>query len=166
MHAGPVSSILDRVLLMAQAINTTALRLFAPTADDYGTWSRWLSFWQDPRWRRTMIERLELAPGARILDVAAGTGEATRLLQQQGLHVISLPGMSRWNGERDDRFPDSNGEAVTSCLQTCGWTGRNEANGHPHRFFLFKPKTAGRNRVFCDRTKHLNSPGLWPGSTS
>ncbi|MDW7774520.1 MAG: class I SAM-dependent methyltransferase [Desulfobulbaceae bacterium] len=75
---------------MVSAINNTAIRLFAPIADDYGIWSRFLSFGQDPRWRRTMISRLGLAPKSRILDVAAGTGEVTRLLQQQGHEVVSL----------------------------------------------------------------------------
>ena len=75
---------------MLPAINKTALRLFSPIAGDYGLWSRVLSFWQDPRWRRTMIARLDLPPNSRILDVAAGTGEVTRLLRQQGHAVVSL----------------------------------------------------------------------------
>lgn len=75
---------------MITASNLTALRLFAPVAGDYGLWSRLLSFWQDPRWRRAMIARLDLCSGSRILDVAAGTGEVTRLLQRRGHAVVSL----------------------------------------------------------------------------
>jgi demethylmenaquinone methyltransferase/2-methoxy-6-polyprenyl-1,4-benzoquinol methylase len=70
--------------------NKTARRLFAPLAGDYGTWSRILSFGQDPRWRRMMLKKLGLHHGARVLDVAAGTGEVTRLLQQMGITVFSL----------------------------------------------------------------------------
>jgi len=37
-----------------------------------------------------MIRGLRLPPNSRILDVAAGTGEVTRLLQRHGHRVISL----------------------------------------------------------------------------
>lgn len=37
-----------------------------------------------------MIRGLRLSPNSRILDVAAGTGEVTRLLQRHGHQVISL----------------------------------------------------------------------------
>jgi demethylmenaquinone methyltransferase/2-methoxy-6-polyprenyl-1,4-benzoquinol methylase len=70
--------------------NRFAIDLFAPIADDYELWSRALSFWQDPYWRRTMVKGLGLPPGARVLDVAAGTGEVTRLLEAEGYQVVSL----------------------------------------------------------------------------
>lgn len=75
---------------MISSENKTARQLFASIAADYGTWSRILSFGQDPRWRRTMVQSLGLEPGTRVLDVAAGTGEVTRLLRQQGCEVFSL----------------------------------------------------------------------------
>ncbi len=75
---------------MTSPINQNALNLFAPIAHDYGVWSRILSFGQDPRWRNAMVRQLALPAGSRILDVAAGTGEVTRLLQQQEYTVISL----------------------------------------------------------------------------
>jgi demethylmenaquinone methyltransferase/2-methoxy-6-polyprenyl-1,4-benzoquinol methylase len=75
---------------MTSPLNKTALNLFAPIAHDYGVWSRVLSFGQDPRWRNAMVRQLALPTDARILDVAAGTGEVTRLLQQRGYKVISL----------------------------------------------------------------------------
>jgi len=75
---------------MTSSINQTALNLFAPIAHDYGVWSRVLSFGQDSRWRKGMVRQLALPAGAKILDVAAGTGEVTRLLQQRGYTVISL----------------------------------------------------------------------------
>lgn len=67
-----------------------ALELFAPIARDYQLWSRVLGFGQDPRWRKMMVRDLDLRPGARILDVAAGTGEVTRLLTSRDLEVYSL----------------------------------------------------------------------------
>lgn len=37
-----------------------------------------------------MVDRLDLPGGARVLDVAAGTGSITRLLEASGASVISL----------------------------------------------------------------------------
>jgi demethylmenaquinone methyltransferase / 2-methoxy-6-polyprenyl-1,4-benzoquinol methylase len=67
-----------------------ARELFAPIASDYERWARVLSMGQDRRWRRAMVEGLDLPPGSRVLDVAAGTGSITRLLQTSGFEVISL----------------------------------------------------------------------------
>lgn len=67
-----------------------ARRLFAPIATDYERWATWLSMGQDPRWRRTMVDGLALAPGSQVLDVAAGTGSITRLLRATGADVTSL----------------------------------------------------------------------------
>lgn len=67
-----------------------ALDLFAPIADRYERWARILSLGQDPRWRRSMVAGLGIEPGALALDVAAGTGSITRLLQASGASVVSL----------------------------------------------------------------------------
>ncbi|HZD23075.1 MAG TPA: class I SAM-dependent methyltransferase [Acidimicrobiia bacterium] len=67
-----------------------ARELFAPIASDYERWARVLSMGQDGRWRHTMVDGLDLTPGSRVLDVAAGTGSITRLLQERGFEVVSL----------------------------------------------------------------------------
>ena len=72
------------------AIELTARRLFAPIAPTYERWSGLLSLGQDPRWRAEMVAHLELPPRALVLDVAAGTGLITRLLQARGHAVVSL----------------------------------------------------------------------------
>lgn len=69
---------------------TRVHRLFAPIAPNYDRWSAVLSLGQDPRWRSEMVDRLDLPPGARVLDVAAGTGLITRLLEQRGHEVVAL----------------------------------------------------------------------------
>lgn len=66
------------------------LALFAPLAHDYERWAAVLSLGQDPRWRRKMVARLDVDAGARVLDVAAGTGAITRLVQARGCDVIAL----------------------------------------------------------------------------
>ena len=72
------------------SLSDTARRLFAPIAPNYDCWSALLSLGQDPRWRGELVERLGLPAGARVLDVAAGTGLITRLLEARGHEVIAL----------------------------------------------------------------------------
>lgn len=67
-----------------------ARELFAPIAASYEHWARILSLGQDGRWRRTMVDGLGLPPGARVLDIAAGTGSITRLLVERGHAVVSV----------------------------------------------------------------------------
>lgn len=45
---------------------------------------------QDGRWRGHMVEAIVPRPGDDALDIAAGTGSITRLLQQEGAAVTSL----------------------------------------------------------------------------
>ncbi len=67
-----------------------ARKLFAPIAPTYERWARLLSMGQDARWRRAMVDGLVLSPGSRVLDVAAGTGSITRLIEARGLEVVSV----------------------------------------------------------------------------
>jgi demethylmenaquinone methyltransferase/2-methoxy-6-polyprenyl-1,4-benzoquinol methylase len=67
-----------------------AQKLFAPIAANYQRWATILSLGQDPRWRTSMVASLQLPPQTMVLDVAAGTGAITRLLQARGAHVISF----------------------------------------------------------------------------
>jgi demethylmenaquinone methyltransferase/2-methoxy-6-polyprenyl-1,4-benzoquinol methylase len=72
------------------SLHRTARELFDPIAQSYERWAQVLSLGQDGRWRRTMVEGLDLKPGGRALDVAAGTGSITRLLEQHGQRVTAL----------------------------------------------------------------------------
>lgn len=67
-----------------------ARRLFAPLPGDYERWASVLSMGQDGRWRDRLVRDLGLAPGARVLDIAAGTGSITRRLAAGGAVVVSL----------------------------------------------------------------------------
>ncbi len=64
--------------------------LFAPLAPAYERWARFLSMGQDARWRHRMIDRMGDIDGAAALDIAAGTGSITRLLEGRGASVVSL----------------------------------------------------------------------------
>ncbi|HSL25590.1 MAG TPA: class I SAM-dependent methyltransferase [Acidimicrobiia bacterium] len=109
---------------MGSAPNDTARRLFAPIAPDYQRWARVLSLGQDGRWRRAMVNGLTSGPGSLVLDVAAGTGSITRLVQRQGHRVIAVdlsPEMLTQHAgpervlARAERvpFPDETFDAVT-----------------------------------------------------
>jgi demethylmenaquinone methyltransferase/2-methoxy-6-polyprenyl-1,4-benzoquinol methylase len=70
--------------------NATARRLFAPIGSSYERWASLLSLGQDRRWRQAMIDGLDLPSGSLVLDVAAGTGSISRVLQQSGHQVIAV----------------------------------------------------------------------------
>jgi demethylmenaquinone methyltransferase/2-methoxy-6-polyprenyl-1,4-benzoquinol methylase len=51
-----------------------ALGLFADLPDHYDRMGAVMSFGQDPRWRRALVDAVAPRPGQRLLDVATGTG--------------------------------------------------------------------------------------------
>jgi demethylmenaquinone methyltransferase/2-methoxy-6-polyprenyl-1,4-benzoquinol methylase len=73
------------------AINDTARALFAPLGGDYDRWAAILSFGQDPLWRRCLIRHAPVGPGARVLDVATGTGAIARgMVKRYGCTVVGV----------------------------------------------------------------------------
>jgi demethylmenaquinone methyltransferase/2-methoxy-6-polyprenyl-1,4-benzoquinol methylase len=68
-----------------------ARALFAGLADRYDRRAAVLSLGQDPRWKRFLVSRLRLGPGAHVLDVATGTGAvAAELVRRHGCRVTGL----------------------------------------------------------------------------
>jgi demethylmenaquinone methyltransferase/2-methoxy-6-polyprenyl-1,4-benzoquinol methylase len=68
-----------------------APEIFAGIAPQYSWMGAVWSFGQDGRWRRTMVSKVEAAPDARVLDVAAGTGLVSReLAARTRARVIAL----------------------------------------------------------------------------
>ena len=65
-----------------------ALDLFAPLGPTYDRTAAVLSLGQDPRWRRFLVSRIP--PGARVLDVATGTGAVAAELLRRGCTVVGL----------------------------------------------------------------------------
>jgi demethylmenaquinone methyltransferase/2-methoxy-6-polyprenyl-1,4-benzoquinol methylase len=68
-----------------------ALGLFAGLPRHYDRAGAALSFGQDPRWRRAMVDTIGARPDERVLDVATGTGlVAQALVRRYGCAVVGL----------------------------------------------------------------------------
>jgi demethylmenaquinone methyltransferase / 2-methoxy-6-polyprenyl-1,4-benzoquinol methylase len=63
--------------------------MFDGVARRYDRTNTVLSFGQDRRWRRSTRQALELTPGQRILDLAAGTGVSTAELARSGAYAVA-----------------------------------------------------------------------------
>jgi demethylmenaquinone methyltransferase/2-methoxy-6-polyprenyl-1,4-benzoquinol methylase len=67
------------------------LSLFAGLPRAYDRMGAVLSFGQDPRWRAAMVRAVDPQAGARVLDVATGTGLVAQALARHcGCHVVGL----------------------------------------------------------------------------
>ena len=77
--------------LPATARNRFAQRLFTPLPARYDRLAELLSFGQNGRWRRAMVDRVAPGAGARILDVASGTaGVALQLAARTSATVVGV----------------------------------------------------------------------------
>jgi demethylmenaquinone methyltransferase / 2-methoxy-6-polyprenyl-1,4-benzoquinol methylase len=71
--------------------NRFAQHLFAPLPQRYDQLAEILSFGQNGRWRRAMIDRIAPAPGQAVLDVASGTaGVAIQITARTGASVVGV----------------------------------------------------------------------------
>jgi demethylmenaquinone methyltransferase/2-methoxy-6-polyprenyl-1,4-benzoquinol methylase len=80
--------------------------MFDAVARRYDLTNTVLSFGQDRRWRRRTRDALDLRPGQRVLDVAAGTGVSTAELARSGASAIASDfslGMLRAGQHRGSR---------------------------------------------------------------
>ncbi len=62
--------------------------MFDAIAPRYDLVNRIMTFRLDVGWRRNAVSSLRLAPGSRVLDLAAGTGDLCRDLASAGHHPI------------------------------------------------------------------------------
>ena len=75
---------------------TYVRRLFSVIAPRYDLITVLLSYGQDRRWKRRLVGMAALPPGARVLDLACGTGDIAFLMGSAGGRVTALdvtPGM-------------------------------------------------------------------------
>lgn len=65
-------------------------RLFATIADRYDLITVVLSYGQDRRWKRRLVDLAGVSKGMRALDLACGTGDITFELASRGADVVGL----------------------------------------------------------------------------
>lgn len=79
-------------------------RMFDQVGEKYDITNTVLSFGQDRRWRRITRQRLNLQPGEKVLDLAAGTAVSTEELAKSGAWCIACDfslGMLAAGAKRD-----------------------------------------------------------------
>jgi demethylmenaquinone methyltransferase/2-methoxy-6-polyprenyl-1,4-benzoquinol methylase len=95
----------------------TAVRsMFDAIAPRYDLVNRLMTFRMDVRWRRRTVAALDLPAGARVLDLACGTGDLCRELAGRGLRPVGAVQADAL------RLPIADG-AVDGA--TCGFALRN-----------------------------------------
>jgi demethylmenaquinone methyltransferase/2-methoxy-6-polyprenyl-1,4-benzoquinol methylase len=78
------------VLPSAQDKAASVESMFDRIAPRYDRVNRIISLGLDRRWRRRAVARLGLAPGARVLDLACGTGDLCEDLAARGLRPVGI----------------------------------------------------------------------------
>src|SRR4029079_2959064 len=88
---GPVARVKHRAVLPEPAEKAAAVdAMFDTIAPRYDRLNRILTLGLDVAWRRTAVRSLGLRPGARVLDIACGTGDFCREIEKGGGHAIGL----------------------------------------------------------------------------
>jgi demethylmenaquinone methyltransferase/2-methoxy-6-polyprenyl-1,4-benzoquinol methylase len=78
-------------VLIAGDRNRFAQRLFADLPARYDRLAEWLSFGQNSRWRKAMVDHIVPASPKRVLDVASGTaGVALQLANRTNADVVGV----------------------------------------------------------------------------
>ena len=129
----PPTSSWDRDTLPEGDDKRVAVReMFDTIAPRYDLVNRIMTFRLDVRWRRTAVRTLDLAPGATVLDLAAGTGDLCIDLRRAGYQPLAFDlshGMLRADRSGAPRcqadilrlpVPDASADGVT-----CGFALRN-----------------------------------------
>jgi demethylmenaquinone methyltransferase/2-methoxy-6-polyprenyl-1,4-benzoquinol methylase len=64
-------------------------QMFDAVAARYDRMNAVMTMGQEPRWRRVVARELRARPGARVLDLAAGTGASSLPIRALGAHVVA-----------------------------------------------------------------------------
>lgn len=78
----------DSPLPMGEEKERFVREMFDKISPGYDRLNRLLTFNLDQFWRRTTLSRLDLPRGARILDLACGTGDFVKLASSMGYNCI------------------------------------------------------------------------------
>ena len=87
--------------------------MFDAVAERYDRTNTILSGAQDRRWRRHTMRALELLPGQKVLDVAAGTGVSTKALAANGAWCVATDfSLGMLSATKDPWLPRVAGDAL------------------------------------------------------
>ncbi len=95
-QSGPDVEQSPQILVLGDEKRAMVRSMFDSIAPRYDFLNRVISCGLDVSWRKRTADALGLPPGARVLDLACGTGDFCRLLAKRGLRPIGLdmsPGM-------------------------------------------------------------------------
>jgi demethylmenaquinone methyltransferase/2-methoxy-6-polyprenyl-1,4-benzoquinol methylase len=87
---GPLTGSLRSALSTPDSKGRYVRRLFGTIADRYDLITVLLSYGQDRKWKKRLIELAAIAPGMRVLDLACGTGDVAYLASARGARVVGL----------------------------------------------------------------------------
>ncbi len=68
--------------------STYMRRMFDLLAARYALANRWMTWGQDVKWRREVIDRAHLPEGGKLLDIGTGTGELAREASRRDDHLF------------------------------------------------------------------------------
>jgi demethylmenaquinone methyltransferase / 2-methoxy-6-polyprenyl-1,4-benzoquinol methylase len=112
--------------------------MFDAIAPRYDLVNRVMTFRMDVRWRRRTVASLGLTPGARVLDLACGTGDLCRELSGAGLAPVGVDLSFGMLAAARTQVPLVHGDALALPVPTgavdgitCGFALRNFASLPP-----------------------------------
>lgn len=147
---------------------TTVTAMFDRIAPSYDRLNRVISLGQDRRWRRRTVAALALPPGARVLDLACGTGDLCRELAAAGLRPIGFDLSAGMLAHARAVAPFAQADAL--CLPvldsatdgiTCGFALRNFTDLREFMTECVRALRPGGRAAFLDAAQPTGTLARW-----
>ncbi|MDP1806275.1 MAG: ubiquinone/menaquinone biosynthesis methyltransferase [Acidimicrobiales bacterium] len=112
--------------------------MFDAIAPRYDLLNRVLTFGMDVGWRRRTVKSLQLSPGAKVLDLACGTGDLCRELAKRGYRPVGVDRSAGMLAAQRTTAPLIRGDALVLPFRSnsvdgvvCGFALRNFSSLKP-----------------------------------
>ncbi len=113
-------------------------KMFDAIAPRYDLLNRVLTFGMDVGWRRRTVKSLQLSPGAKVLDLACGTGDLCRMLAKRGYRPVGVDRSAGMLAAQRTTAPLIRGDALVLPFRSnsvdgvvCGFALRNFSSLKP-----------------------------------
>ena len=113
-------------------------KMFDAIAPRYDLLNRVLTFGMDVGWRRRTVKSLQLSPGAKVLDLACGTGDLCRELAKRGYRPVGVDRSAGMLAAQRTTAPLIRGDALVLPFRSnsvdgvvCGFALRNFSSLKP-----------------------------------